>query len=201
MPIDQDENEDPSRVPPTMQGSKVSDSKDVKNSTIESINSNGGNFGSCDAVIAIAIDNMSDTVVSRASIAANDSGIENEAASCVPRRRKRPQPPKIEIPSFVKELCFCERKRPGKGNQRISVDNIFGSSSNQVSEDAGARNVVQVAMHISPEINAAFYNNISIGLDLLRTNYDLNEEAGEPSLLRQTERGYVLEIFRELQAL
>ncbi|KAK9108234.1 hypothetical protein Syun_024245 [Stephania yunnanensis] len=111
MPIDQDENEDPSRVPPKMQGSEVSDSKELKNSTIESINSNGSNFGSCDAVIAIAIEEMSDTAVSRASIAANDSGIENAAVSCVPGRRKRPQPPKIEIPSFVKELCFCERKK------------------------------------------------------------------------------------------
>ncbi|KAK9166876.1 hypothetical protein Scep_002067 [Stephania cephalantha] len=60
----------------------------------------------------------------------------------------------------------------GVSNYSKSMENISGnisrSSSNQVSDDVGARNALQVAMHISPEINAAFYNNIPLGFDLVR---------------------------------
>ncbi|KAK9159244.1 hypothetical protein Scep_005818 [Stephania cephalantha] len=56
----------------------------------------------------------------------------------------------------------------GASNHSKSVQIISGSSSNQVSEDSGAKTALQVAMHISPEINAAFSNNILLGLDLIR---------------------------------
>ncbi|KAK9126579.1 hypothetical protein Scep_015425 [Stephania cephalantha] len=53
-------------------------------------------------------------------------------------------------------------------NHSQSIGNFSGSSSNQVSEDAGAKSALQVAMHISLEIHVAFYNNIPLGLDLVR---------------------------------
>ncbi|KAK9165807.1 hypothetical protein Scep_000998 [Stephania cephalantha] len=56
----------------------------------------------------------------------------------------------------------------GASNNSPSPVTFSGSSSNQLSDDAGAKNALQVVMHISPEINADFYINIPMGLDLVR---------------------------------
>ncbi|KAK9117322.1 hypothetical protein Sjap_016269 [Stephania japonica] len=122
MAIDRDENEDPSPVPPTMQASEVSDSKELKNSPIKSINSNGNNFGSRDAAIAIASDDTSDTAVSRVSFAANDDAIGVGAGSCVKGKR----PPEIEIPSLLKELCGKLKK--SRSLKEKEIIQSFGSS-------------------------------------------------------------------------
>ncbi|KAK9112280.1 hypothetical protein Scep_019799 [Stephania cephalantha] len=56
-----------------------------------------------------------------------------------------------------------------KAHASSNSDKIpFDRPKYPVSEDVGARNALQVTMHISPEINAAFYNNIHLGLDLVR---------------------------------